>query len=86
MVDKVALGRIFSRVFRFPPVNFIPPVLHYKEKRKKLIIFITGLHNKPQGCAASVASSAVPFTKKKKKKNLPVLHNSWRIRVHYLYN
>jgi hypothetical protein len=32
---------------------------------KKLIIFITGLHNKPQGCGASVASAAGPFTKKR---------------------
>jgi hypothetical protein len=36
----------------FSPVNFIPPVLHYLEKRKKklitfLFIFITGWHNKP---------------------------------------
>jgi hypothetical protein len=23
------LGQIFPRVFRFSPVNFIPPVLHY---------------------------------------------------------
>jgi hypothetical protein len=37
--------------------------LHVKTK-KKLIIFITGLHNKPQGCGASVASAAGPFTKK----------------------
>jgi hypothetical protein len=28
---------------------------------KKLIIFITGLHNKPQGCGASVASAAGPL-------------------------
>jgi hypothetical protein len=34
-------------------------------KTKKLIIFVTGLHNKPQGCGASVASAAGPFTKKK---------------------
>jgi hypothetical protein len=27
-----------------------------------IIIFITGLHNKPQGCSASVASAAGPFT------------------------
>jgi hypothetical protein len=33
---------------------------------KKSNIFITGLHNKPQGCGASVASAAEPFTKKKK--------------------
>ena len=32
---------------------------------KKLIIFITGLHNKPQGCGASVVSAAGPFTTKK---------------------
>jgi hypothetical protein len=47
VVDKVPLGQVFPRVLRFSPVNFIPPVLHYKEKQKKLFIFITGLHNKP---------------------------------------
>jgi hypothetical protein len=31
-----------------------------------IIIFITGLHNKPQGCGASVASAAGPFTTKRK--------------------
>jgi hypothetical protein len=36
-------------------------------KKKKLIIFITGLHNKPQGCGASVASAAGPITAKKGK-------------------
>jgi hypothetical protein len=35
VVDKVALGQVSPRVFRFSPVNFIPPVLHYLEKRKK---------------------------------------------------
>jgi hypothetical protein len=38
---------------------------------KKLIIFIfifiTGLYNKPQGCGASVASAAGPFSTKKKQ-------------------
>jgi hypothetical protein len=34
VVDKVALEQVFPRVLRFSPVNFIPPVLHYKEKRK----------------------------------------------------
>jgi hypothetical protein len=66
-------GQIFNgtgsppppQVLRFSPVNFIPPVLHYFEKRKILIIFITGLHNKPQGCGASVASAAGPFTTNK---------------------
>jgi hypothetical protein len=62
VVDKMALGQVFLRVLRFPPVNFIPPV----GKRKPLIICITGLHNKPQDCGASVASAAGPFTTKKK--------------------
>jgi hypothetical protein len=34
-------------------------------KTKKSIIVITGLHNKPQGCDASVASAAGPFSTKK---------------------
>ena len=34
-------------------------------KTKKLIIFITRLHNKPQGCGAYVASAAGPFIIKK---------------------
>jgi sugar phosphate permease len=68
VVDKVALGQVFPRVLWFSLVNFIPPVLHYKEKRKKLIIFIviTGLYNKPQGCGTSVASAAGYFTTKKR--------------------
>jgi hypothetical protein len=37
--------------------------------KKTLIIFITGLHNKPQGCGASVASAAGPFTTKHKTSN-----------------
>jgi hypothetical protein len=59
VVDKVALGQVFSRELRFSPVNFYStgaPLLG--KKRKKLIIFITGLHNKPEGCGASVASAA----------------------------
>jgi hypothetical protein len=43
--------------------NFNGAPLH--GKTKKLIIFITGLHNKPQGCGVSVASAAGPFTTKK---------------------
>jgi hypothetical protein len=34
VVDKVALGQVFSRVLRISPVNFIPPVLHYLENGK----------------------------------------------------
>jgi hypothetical protein len=32
VVDKVALGQVFPRVFPLSPVNFIPPELHYLEK------------------------------------------------------
>jgi hypothetical protein len=71
VVDKVALEQVFPRVLQFSPVIFIPPVLHYTEIREKLIIFITGLYNKPQGCGASVASAAGPL---KKTRNL-----GWKI-------
>jgi hypothetical protein len=48
VVDKVTMGQVLRRILRFSPNDFIPPVLHYTEKRKKkLNIFITGLHNKP---------------------------------------
>jgi hypothetical protein len=40
------------------------------EKQKNLIIFLTGLHNKPQGCGASVVSAAGPFTTKKNRLSL----------------
>jgi hypothetical protein len=75
VVDKVALGQVFSLVLRFSPVNFISPVLHYTEKlKKKKIVFFTGLHNKPQGCVASVASAAGPFTTKKSAGDLMAKH------------
>jgi hypothetical protein len=35
VVDKVALEQVFPRVLWFSPVNVIPPVLHYTEKRKR---------------------------------------------------
>jgi hypothetical protein len=59
VVDKVALGQVF-------PVQFYSTgaPLHGK-KEKNLIIFITGLYNKPQGFGAPVASAAGPFTTKK---------------------
>jgi hypothetical protein len=58
VVDKMALGPGFLRILWFSPASFIPPSLHYMENEEKLITFITGLHNKPQGCGASVASAA----------------------------
>jgi hypothetical protein len=61
VVDEVAQGQVFPEYFGF----LLSISLHRCSiiwKNKKLItflfIFITGLHNKPQGCGASVASAA----------------------------
>jgi hypothetical protein len=70
VVYKVALGQVF-----FPPeylgfplsISFHLCSITRKNEKKKLIIFITGLHNKPLRCGASVASAAGPFTTKKIK-------------------
>jgi hypothetical protein len=62
--------RFFPRVVRLSPVIFIPLVLDYTEKRKKLTIFITGLHKEPQGCGASIASAAGPFSTRKKDRQI----------------
>jgi hypothetical protein len=51
VVDKVALGQVYPRVLRFSPVIFIPPVLHYKENEKKLIIFLS---SSSQACTRSL--------------------------------
>jgi hypothetical protein len=58
-MDKVALGQVF-------PCQFHSTGAPLQGKTKKLIFFITGLHNKPQGCSASIASAAGPFSQKKK--------------------
>jgi hypothetical protein len=42
------------------------PLLGNGQKIIIIFIFIIGLHKKPQGCGASVASAAGPFTTKKK--------------------
>jgi hypothetical protein len=44
------------------------PLLGKGQKIIIIFIFIIGLHNKPQGCGASEASAAGPFTTQKKKK------------------
>jgi hypothetical protein len=43
--------------------------------QKIIFIFIIGLHNKPHGCGASVASAAGPFTTKTKKNLLRFMPN-----------
>jgi hypothetical protein len=59
---------VVSHAVQVFPCQFQPTdaPLRVKLCKKKLIIFITGLHNKRQGCGASVASAAGPFTTKKK--------------------
>jgi hypothetical protein len=42
------------------------PLLEKGQRILIIFIFITGLHKKPHGCGASVASAAGPFTTKKK--------------------
>jgi hypothetical protein len=53
-----------------PSTSVFPCEFHYTGaplhgKREKLVMFIRGLHNKPQGYGASVASTAGPFTTQK---------------------
>jgi hypothetical protein len=67
VVGKVALGHVFSPSTSVFPSQFhsIGAPLHGKTKKR--IIITTELHNKPEGCGASVASAARPFTTKKRK-------------------
>jgi hypothetical protein len=41
------------------------PLLGKGQKITTIVTFITGLHKKPQGCGASVAPAAGPFSKRK---------------------
>jgi hypothetical protein len=54
VVDEVALEQVFPRVLRFYPVNFIPPVLHYKEKEKNE-------SSSSQGCTISLKAAVRPM-------------------------
>jgi hypothetical protein len=65
VVEKMALGQVFPPEYFGFPLSISFHRCSIKRKTKKLIIFITGLHNKPQGCGASVASAAGPFATKK---------------------
>jgi hypothetical protein len=70
VVDKVALGQVFRPSSSAFPCQFHSNRTPLPGKRQKIIIiliFIIGLHNKPHGCGASVASAAGPLPLKKKK-------------------
>jgi hypothetical protein len=69
MVDKVALGQVFPGYFGFSLSISFHRCSITRKSEKKLIIFITGLYNKPQDCGASLASVAGPFTTPHKKSN-----------------
>jgi hypothetical protein len=52
--------RVFSEYFGFPLSISFP--LGKGQKIIIIVIIIIGLHKKPQGCGASVAYAAGPFT------------------------
>jgi hypothetical protein len=85
VVDKVALDRFFPEYFGFSLSISFHRCSITRTNEKTLIIFTTVLHNKPQGCGASVASAAGPFT----KKNSPITLRSSLVDVttqHFLKN
>jgi hypothetical protein len=79
-------GTCFSQSTSVFPCQFYSTGAPLLGKTKKpLIIFITGLHNKPQGCGASVASSAGPFTTQKKNSTCSIDCTNPCVSPHRLY-
>jgi hypothetical protein len=65
MVDEVALREVFSPSTSVFPCQFHStgvPLLGKGQKIITIFIFLTGLHKKPKGCGAPVASAAGPFS------------------------
>jgi hypothetical protein len=76
VVDKVALGQVFPPSSSGFPCQFHStggPLLGKGKKIIIIFIFITGLHNKPYGCGASVASAAGVLTSKKTNHHVLVI-------------
>jgi hypothetical protein len=69
VVDKVALGQVFPPSTSVFPYQFHSTSAPLQGKTKKSNYLHHRLHNtrKPQGCGASVASDAGPFTNKQTK-------------------
>jgi hypothetical protein len=59
--------RFSPEYFSFPQSILFHQCSIAQKNKKTLIVIITGLHNKLQGCSTSVVSAAGPFTTKKKK-------------------
>jgi hypothetical protein len=57
--------RFFSEYFCYSLYHPTRAQLKWKNRKKRLIISITGLHHKPSVGGASVASAAGPFNKRK---------------------
>jgi hypothetical protein len=75
VVDKVALGQVSSPSSSVFPCQFLStgaPLLGKGQKIIIIFIFIIGLHNKPPGCSASVASAAGPSPLKKSPSSVPL--------------
>jgi hypothetical protein len=60
---QIDTGTGFSLSTSVFPCQFNSTGASLHEKIKTLVIFITGLYNKPQGCGGSVASAVGLFTK-----------------------
>jgi hypothetical protein len=67
LVDKIVNGTGFSSSTSVLPCQFhSTDALLLGKMKKKVIIFVTGLHKTPEDGGASVTSAAGPFSTKKK--------------------
>jgi hypothetical protein len=79
--------RIFLEYFGFPLSISFHRCSITRKNEKNIFIFITALHNKPQGCGASLASATGPFTHPppKEGKNFQIIFIvTYRSKVSYV--